>query len=399
MDIIDTKSLNREKREIMVHIIRRVMLALAITLPILLLPLVAHADGGAPNVAYVAGTTSGISVIDISQQKVTRTIAVNGSPHTVFLSLDGSFLYVTEPHQGQLAVLAANTGNEICHASVPGQPSLLTIDNGSNTIFVAGNGASSVSAIDPTTCKIKHTFQTSGTVYGIAVAAVGSSLSGDTGNQLWVSAGNTLTTFDDVTGKVIGSIVIPGGPRYITIPAGATIYLTTQSGSIQAVDLTTRKVTQLVTGGQYGPMDFNENTGEVYVPDQAHNQLVVLTPVNAGFALPHEPGRTIKLSNPPTSIAITSDGQLGFVALAGGSVAMLDIPGRVTVTTFQVGGNPQFIITGLYPPAVPQNSPLSKLLNIGAYVLVVALIVVPLLLFRRYAKTRNQAEIEKKKRL
>ena len=396
MDIIDAKGLNREKREIMLHIIRRVMLALFIALPALLLPIVAHADGGAPNVAYVAGTASGISVIDINQQKVTRTIAVNGSPHTVFLSLDGSFLYVTEPQQSQLAVLAANTGNEICHTSVPGQPSLLTIDNGSNTLFVAGNGASSVSAIDPTTCKIKHTFQTSGTVYGIAVAAVGSSLSGDTGNQLWVSAGNTLTTFDDVTGKVIGSIVIPGGPRYITIPPGATIYLTTQSGSIQAVDLTTRKVTQLVAGGQYGPMDFNENTGEVYVPDQAHNQLVVLTPVNAGFALPHEPGRTIELSSPPTSIAITSDGQLGFVALAGGSVAMLDIPGRATVTTFQVGGSPQFIITGLYPPAVPQNSLLSKILNIGAYILVVALIIVPLLFFRRYAKTRSQPGMKKK---
>jgi PQQ-like domain len=397
MDIINTESLMKEKRERMLHTIRRVMLALAIALPALLLSTVAYADGGAPNVAYVAGTANGISVIDISQQKVTRTIAVNGTPHTVFLSLDGSFLYVTEPQQGQVAVLAANTGNEVCHASLPGRPSLLAIDNGSNTLFVAG-GAASVSSIDPATCKIKHTFQTNGPVYGIAVAAVGSSLSGDTGNQLWVSAGNTLTTFDDVTGKVIGSIVIPGSPSYITIPPGATIYVTTQSGSILAVDLTTRKVTQLVTGGQYGPMDFNENTGEVYVPDIAHSQLVVLTPVNAGFALPHEPGRIIKLSNPPTSIAITSDGQLGFVALAGGSVAMLDIPGRATVTTFHVGGNPQFIITGLYPPAVPQNSTLSKLLNIGAYILVVALIIVPLLLFRRYAKTRTKTGMEKKKR-
>jgi hypothetical protein len=382
----------------MLHTIRRVMLALAIALPALLLSIVAHADGGAPNVAYVAGTASGISVIDISQQKVTRTIAVNGTPHTVFLSLDGSFLYVTEPQQGQVAVLAANTGNEICHASLPGQPSLLAIDNGSNTLFVAGNGASSVSAIDPTTCKIKHTFQTNGPVYGISIAAVGSSLSGDTGNQLWVSAGNKLTTFDDVTGKVIGSIVMPGGPRYISIPPGATIYVTTQNGSIQAVDLTTRKVTQLVTGGQYGPMDFNENTGEIYVPDRAHNQLVVLTPVNAGFAIPHEPEQTISLSGQPASIAITSDGQLGFVALASGDVVMRDIPGRANVNTFHVGGNPQFIITGLYPPAVPQNSVLSKILNIGAYVLVVALIVVPLLLFRRYAKTRNQTEMEKKKK-
>jgi hypothetical protein len=350
----------------------------------------AHADGGAPNLAYVAGTAKDISVIDISQQKVTRTIATDGSPHTVFLSLDGSFLYVTEPDLGQVAVLAANTGNEICHVDIPGQPSLLAIDNGSNTLFVAGNGASSVTSIDPTNCKIKHIFQTSGPVYGMAIAAVGSSLSGDTGNQLWISAENALTTFDDFTGKIIGSTIVPGNPRYITIPPGATIYVTTQNGTIQAVDLTTRKVSQLVTGGQYGPMDFNENTGEVFVPDQAHNQLVVITPVNAGFALPHEPGRVITLNNKPASIAITSDGQLGFVALTNGSVAMLDIPGRATVTTFQVGGNPQFIITGLYPPAVPQDSVLSKILNIGAYVLVIALIIVPLLLLRRYTKARNK---------
>ncbi|MBV9257146.1 MAG: YncE family protein [Ktedonobacteraceae bacterium] len=380
----------------MIHTIRRVILAFAIALPALLLPITVHADGGAPNLAYVAGTDHGISVIDIGQQKITRTINSGSTPHTVLLSLDGSFLYVTEPQQGQLAVLAANNGNEICHADIPGQPSLLTIDSGSNTLFTAGNGASSVSAIDPTNCKIKHTFQTDGPVYGIAIAAVGSSLSGDTGNQLWVSAGNSLTTFDDVTGKVIGSITIPGGPRYITIPPGATIYVTTQNGTVQAVDLTTRKVSQLVTGGQYGPMDFNENTGEVFVPDQAHNQLVVITPVNAGFALPHEPGRVIKTSSQPASIAITSDGQFGFVALAGGGVAMLDIPGRALVNTFHVGGNPQFIITGLYPPAVPQNSPQSNLLNIGAYVLVIGLIIVPLLLFRRYARTRSKTEMESK---
>src|SRR5256885_2302628 len=31
----------------------------------------AYADGGAPNLAYVAGSAKGISVIDIGQQKVT----------------------------------------------------------------------------------------------------------------------------------------------------------------------------------------------------------------------------------------------------------------------------------------------------------------------------------------
>ena len=45
----------------------------------------AHADGGAPNLAYVAGGSHGISIIDISQQKVTGTITTDGDPHIIRL--------------------------------------------------------------------------------------------------------------------------------------------------------------------------------------------------------------------------------------------------------------------------------------------------------------------------
>src|SRR5437868_15549722 len=69
----------------------------------------AHADGGAPNLAYVVGTPKGITTIDIGQQKVTGTIAVDGDPHSIFLSLDGRFLYVTQPASGHVTMLAART--------------------------------------------------------------------------------------------------------------------------------------------------------------------------------------------------------------------------------------------------------------------------------------------------
>jgi DNA-binding beta-propeller fold protein YncE len=104
-------------------------------------------------------------------------------------------------------------------------------------------------------------------------------------------------------------------------------------------------------------MDYDANTGEVYVPDRQHKQLDVLTPVMASTTLtPHEPARIIHLSSSPQSVAITSDGQLGFVALSNGQVLMLDVPRRSIVTSIAVGGSPQFIITGLYPPV---NSPIS----------------------------------------
>jgi hypothetical protein len=126
-----------------------------------------------------------------------------------------------------------------------------------------------------------------------------------------------------------------------------------------------------------------------------HKQIDVLSPINPGTTVPqHEPDHIIRLGVAPQSIAITSDGQLAFIALQGGNVAMLDIPGRQIFNTLYVGGNPHFIITGLYPPVLGTNpqqaSQLTTIINIAAYVLVIGLFIVPLLLLRRYSRSGNQ---------
>ena len=125
-------------------LISGMVLMVVVMLLFSLLPV--HADGGAPNLAYVVGTAKGISTIDIGQQKVTGTIAVDGDPHTIYLSLDGRFLYVAQPGLGHVTMVAARTGQTICTANVPGQPTLLAFDTtpGANVLYAAGNGASSV---------------------------------------------------------------------------------------------------------------------------------------------------------------------------------------------------------------------------------------------------------------
>jgi DNA-binding beta-propeller fold protein YncE len=94
----------------------------------LCMPPQVFADGGAPNVAYVAGTKEGITTIDIGQQKVTSTIPLPGNPHTTLLSIDGRVLYATQPNLGDIAVIAAKTKQILCKATVPGHPTLLTLD-------------------------------------------------------------------------------------------------------------------------------------------------------------------------------------------------------------------------------------------------------------------------------
>ncbi|SRR6266516_2654803 len=72
-------------------------------------PLIAHADGGAPNLAYVSGTSYGISVVDVGQAKVIRTLNMKGDPHTILLSADGRFLYITQPAAPPQSVLKPDT--------------------------------------------------------------------------------------------------------------------------------------------------------------------------------------------------------------------------------------------------------------------------------------------------
>lgn len=386
----------------MISIIRRryrqlFFLSLLLSFTGLLSPSV-YADGGAPQLAYVAGTAQGIGIIDIAQRRVTGTMAVPGNPHAVLLSLDGSALYVTQPSLGEVEIINTKTRKTLCVAHLPGQPSLLALSLDGTVLYAAGQGDTSVRALDPTTCAVQHTFETHEPIYGLAVAAsTAANATPFTPEQLWITGTTELTVFE-VDGHLLGTVPIAGGPQYISIPGGFTAYVTTRQGTVVAVDLNTRRVIRtLLSGGQFGPMDYNANTGEVYVPDKQHNQLDVLVPVTIGATVtPEEPVRILHLSSSPQSIAITSDGLLGFVALSNGQVLMLDIPGRKNITSITVGGTPYFIITGLYPP-VTSSTPASQqtttlqpsthsgtFLLIGTIVLILLVIGTSWFFWRRY---------------
>jgi DNA-binding beta-propeller fold protein YncE len=364
-----------------------------------LAPPQAQADGGAPNLAYVAGTAHGISSIDISQQKIVDTLPVKSRPDTILLSIDGRLLFVTQPEANKLIVIAPKTKQTICTQQIAGNPSLLTLDPGTDILYVAGNGAAIVTGIDPTTCRIVRTLHTQSGVYGLAVATVGSGISGGSGNQIWVAGIQGLTIFDG-KGTQQATLPISGRPLYLCIPFGQTVYVVTQQGNVEAIDLTSHHVLPpLLTGSHFGPMDYNALTGQIYVPDLDRQRIDVLAPVSIEATQPvHQPIRTIAFDATPQSIAITSDGQFGFVALENGTVAMLDLPGRQVITTFHVGGSPRFIITGLYPTLfslTPQQSTvLSWLANASHYLAIGAIAIVTLLLILMPKPRRPQPEKE-----
>jgi DNA-binding beta-propeller fold protein YncE len=312
-------------------------------------PLQADADGGAPDLVYVAGSPGGVGIIDVAQQKITGEFTVAGDPYTILLSPDGRELYVTQPATGRVIAMAAKTKQMICSATFPGHPALLALNSDGTVLYVAGRNETTIIALDPQTCELQHSFQTTEPIYWITAAGVSTANALQT--QLWVAGMSTVSILDE-QGQILDSIPIAGGPRFLCIPNALTAYVATRQGEVLAVDMVNHEVfASLLTKGTFGPMDYDAITGEIYVPDQQHNQVDVLSPVLAGSGLtPQEPTRVIHLSNSPQAIAITNDGQLGFIALSGGMVDMLDIPARRLIKAFSVGGSPHFIITGPYPP-------------------------------------------------
>lgn len=308
-----------------------------------------YADGGAPDLAYVAGASEGVGIIDVAQRKLARTFAIAGDPRMILLSLDGQLLYVPEAAAGRVVALAAKTGQTICSAAFPGHPSLLALSSDGTTLYVAGANETTILAVNAQTCQIEHSFQNAEPVSWLAVT-----ISNAQGNQLWV-AGTSSVSVLDAQWQMSANIPIAGTPLFLSLPNSLTAYVATSQGDIEAIDMSTYQVFDTIhLGGTFGPMDFDAATEEVYVPDIEHNQIVVIASLLNEPPFPQEPEQVIHLNGTPESIAITFDGQLGFVALAGGQVAMLDIPGRSLVATIPVGGQPHFIITGPFPPtAIP----------------------------------------------
>ncbi len=335
-----------------VGLVRALFFVISLMLFFLLLPFAprAQADGGAPNLAYVSGTSGDISIVDIAQRRLTGTLSVHGNPEMILLSVDGHLLYVTQPGLNRVIILNTTSRQEQCSTTVPGQPAFLAIDPWTNTLYAAGTTSNQVTALDPTNYAVRFRMRVQGSVSGLAIAIMGNNITGNAENQLWGAGTGGISIFR-TGGKPLAMIPLDDGPRFVCIPTGFTAYVSTQRGDVVAIDLKTHRVSlPLLADGKFGSMDYDATTGNIYVPDLEHRRIDVLSPVVVNNTSPSkEPLYTLSFSAAPQSVAITSDGQFGFIALDDGNVVMLDIPGHQVISTIHVGAHPHFIITGLYP--------------------------------------------------
>lgn len=367
------------------------MCALAFLLaPLLALTLIglsppAQADGGAPNLAYISGTKEGISIVDIASQQVTGTVALSGDPRGSTLSNDSRFLYVALAGKNGVAVIDAHARQVTATYPTGPGPTALTLDLiDPSHLWVANTGGDNVTVLNPDTGQQLATITTGQRPTSIAIAGPATGITETDGSSEVLVANHdaqTVTVIGSESFNVLATVPMPNGenPFWITVPAlGGTAYISTEQGHVYGMTLASHIIFGPLFGGQrLHIMDYDATTSDIYVPDSATNRIYVLRPANSGSKppekLPTEPVRTLPLPGGPWSVAITNDGSLGLVAQHdSGDLTIMDVPGHRVLTKVHVGGTPQFVLAGPYPPIVNRQS--------GQVLLIIVYIVGGLLL-------------------
>jgi YVTN family beta-propeller protein len=374
-------------------------------------PLPLAADGGAPNLAYVAGggTNGGdLVVIDIGKRHVTGHVTLGGAPQGVVLSPDGRLAYVAQSAANHVAVV--DTHSQHVAATLPAGPgpSALVFSYAGSTpiLYVADSGGNTVTKLDLDARHTVATFPVGKHPTGLALAGPDSGVRDPNDAELYVANADsqTVSVIGVAEGKVVATIPVPGGPVGVVVPpTGGVAYVSTAAGTIVALGLADHRMLGTVLqvpGAAFGTMDYDAVTGQIYVPNANSGAVEVLRPVavvggggNGSAAappvFPNEPARRLQLGGGPSAVAITFDGSYGFVAeRSAGRVAMLDVGSRQLLATIDVGGVPQAVITGPYPPAV--SGPTAFLIDMAVILFIVVLLGLTLIGSRRRSAKKQE---------
>jgi len=181
-----------------------------------------HHQAITPDGRYVLSThptRAYISVVDLQQKKVVRTIATGPAPNFTLIPRDGKHAYVTNTGDGTISEIDLATWMVRRTLAAGSGPEHAVLSRDEKTIYVANPDAGEVSVVDIATGRVIRTLPAGKRAHGIDLS--------DDGRTLFVSArgDNKLLGIDLKSGKSRALELAPAPYHLNTIHGAGVVYV------------------------------------------------------------------------------------------------------------------------------------------------------------------------------
>ncbi len=182
-----------------------------------------------------------ISVLDLENNVIARTVATGRVPNYILITKDGKRAFVSNAGSNNIVEIDLGTWKVVRTLESGPAPEHLAFSGDQSFIFASNPRAGKVSAVDVSSGKVVKTFKVGKAVHGLDI--------GDDGRTLFVSARkeNKLVAIDTQTGDVRTLQLAPEPYHLNTITGTGKVYVSSaKQPLIWVVDQKTLKVTNTI---------------------------------------------------------------------------------------------------------------------------------------------------------
>ena len=203
-----------------------------------------HHEAVTPDGKYVISThptRGGISVVDVINNKVYKTIKTGPSPNYTLVTKDGKRAYVSNSGNGTLSEIDLSKWEVTRSLEAGPTPEHLVFSPDEKTIYVSNDRAGTVSVVSVKEGKVEKTYRIGKRVHGLDI--------GDDGKTLFISSrsDDKLVALDTQTGEQRVLTLSPEPYHLDKIPGTGKVYVSSgKAPIIWVVDQKTFTVTDTI---------------------------------------------------------------------------------------------------------------------------------------------------------
>lgn len=203
-----------------------------------------HHEAVTPDGKYVISThptRGGISVVDVINNKVYKTIKTGPSPNYTLVTKDGKRAYVSNSGNGTLSEIDLTRWAVTRSLEAGPTPEHLVFSPDEKTIYVSNDRAGTVSVVSVQSGKVEHSYAIGKRVHGLDI--------GDDGKTLFVSSrsDDKLVALDTATGAQRVLTLSPEPYHLDKIPGTGKVYVSSSKApKVWVVDQKTFTVTDTI---------------------------------------------------------------------------------------------------------------------------------------------------------